>query len=57
MYRYWLRRLPWYGDELQDRYRSLFWGFTISYGRRRAKMTVEWCDECIAALKEIRESE
>ncbi|MBQ8984183.1 MAG: PadR family transcriptional regulator [Lachnospiraceae bacterium] len=41
-----------YSDELQDLYRSMFWGFTISYGRKRVKMTIEWCDECIAALKE-----
>ena len=40
-----------YGDELQDGYRSMFWGFTISFGRRRAKMIMEWCDECIAALR------
>ncbi|MCR5249813.1 MAG: PadR family transcriptional regulator [Lachnospiraceae bacterium] len=43
-----------YGEELQDAYRSMFWGFTISYGRRKAKMLVEWCDECIAKLKEMR---
>jgi Predicted transcriptional regulators len=44
-----------YSDELKDAYRSMFWGFTISYGRRKAKMTMEWCDECINALKEIRD--
>jgi len=43
-----------YGDELQDAYRSMFWGFTISYGRRRAQMVMEWCEECINALKNVR---
>ena len=41
-----------YGDELEDDYRSMFWNFTISYGRKRAGMIIEWCDECMAALKE-----
>lgn len=45
-----------YGEELQDAYRSMFWGFTISYGRRRAKMVVEWCDECISMLEEIKDA-
>lgn len=43
-----------YGDELQDAYKSMFWGFTISYGRRRSKMVVEWCDECLSQLEEIK---
>ena len=45
-----------YSDELQDAYKSMFWGFTISYGRRRAKMIVEWCDECLSQLEEIRDA-
>ena len=40
-----------YSNELQDAYRSMFWDFTISYGRKRSKMIIEWCDECISALK------
>ena len=43
-----------YGDELRDSYRSMFWGFTISYGRKRSKMIMEWCDECIDALRKVR---
>jgi DNA-binding PadR family transcriptional regulator len=45
-----------YGEELKDAYRSMFWEFTISYGRRRAKMVVEWCDECISMLEEIKDA-
>ena len=38
----------------QDAYKSMFWGFTISYGRRRSKMVVEWCDECLSQLEGIK---
>ncbi len=42
-----------YSDELQDLYRSMFWDFTISFGRRRSQMVVDWCDECLLKLKEV----
>lgn len=42
-----------YGEELSDSYKSMFWGFTISYGRRRCKMLIDWCDECIDCLRQI----
>lgn len=42
-----------YSNELDDSYRSMFWEFTISYGRRRAKMIADWCDECLSKLKEV----
>ena len=43
-----------YSEELSDSYRSMFWGFTISYGRRRARMIIDWCDECIESLKGVK---
>ena len=43
-----------YSEELSDSYRSMFWGFTISYGRRRSRMVIEWCEECIESLKGVQ---
>ncbi len=43
-----------YSEELSDPYKSMFWGFTISYGKRKAKMTLDWCEECIRTLKALK---
>ena len=43
-----------YSEELSDPYKSMFWGFTISYGKRKAKMTLDWCEECIRTLRSIK---
>ena len=43
-----------YSEELSDPYKSMSWGFTISYGKRKAKMTLDWCEECIRTLKTLK---
>ena len=43
-----------YSEELSDPYRSMFWGFTISYGRKRAKMIMDWCSECLKTLQAVK---
>ena len=34
-----------------------YWGFTLDYGRRHAKMVMDWCDEILAATEEPERKE
>lgn len=47
--------IEYYSDLIKAGEKSCYWRMTVDYGQRYNKMTIEWCDECIAKLKEKKQ--
>ncbi|MBQ8928358.1 MAG: PadR family transcriptional regulator [Oscillospiraceae bacterium] len=45
-------RTAFYEQALHSPERALYWKMTVEYGRRYVQMLCDWCDTCIAMLRE-----
>lgn len=43
-----------YEQQVDDRQKSLYWEMTANFGQKSMQMYIDWADDCIKRLEEIR---